>query len=193
MKKPNTKQHIIDTASKLFYKNGYNATGINEIIAESKIAKATLYHHFKSKENICIAYLEQKQTFFLEELKEFIDNCYSSKQKLLGIYDFLRELYRKGDFYGCWGIKTLGELPPENENVLKVIQNQKKELIRFLEEIVKEVIINISIAETERIAGGIYLLYESAITESHLHKNDWPIHLAKSITPSLFIDADLRK
>ena len=41
------KNRIIETASSLFYKNGYNSTGINEIISESGIAKATLYNHFK--------------------------------------------------------------------------------------------------------------------------------------------------
>ena len=191
MKKTNIKQHIIDIAGKLFYVNGYNATGINEIIAKSEIAKATLYHHFKSKEDICVAYLEQRHNQFISDLKEFVPNANSSRQQLLSIFDYLRELYRKGDFHGCWGIKTLAELPPKNQKILNVIQRQKKELLLFLGEIVGDNIANISIAETEKISGGIYLLYESAITESHLHKNDWPIYLAKSIAPSLFAESKL--
>ena len=55
MKHSEVKNRIIETASSLFYKNGYNATGINEIISETGIAKATLYNHFKSKEDICLA------------------------------------------------------------------------------------------------------------------------------------------
>jgi AcrR family transcriptional regulator len=191
MKKTNIKQHIIDIAGKLFYVNGYNATGINEIIAKSEIAKATLYHHFKSKEDICVAYLEQRHNQFISDLKEFVPKANSSRQQLLSIFDYLRELYRKGDFHGCWGIKTLAELPPKNQKILNVIQRQKKELLLFLGEIVGDNIANISIAETEKISGGIYLLYESAITESHLHKNDWPIYLAKSIAPSLFAESKL--
>lgn len=193
MKRTNTKQLIVNVASKLFYVNGYNATGINEIIAKAEIAKATLYHHFKSKEDICIAYLEHQHMQFIEEFKEFVAKQNSSKQKLLSIFDFLRDFYRKRDFYGCWGIKALGELPPTNTKILSVIQKQKKELLLFLGEIVGDTIPNVSIAETEKISGGIYLLYESAITESHLHKNDWPIHLAKTIAPSLFKDSDLKK
>jgi AcrR family transcriptional regulator len=193
MGKTNIKQHIITIAGKLFYVNGYNATGINEIIAKSEIAKATLYHHFKSKEDICVAYLEERHKRFMDELKEFVPKANSSRQQLLSIFDYLRELYRKGDFHGCWGIKTLAELPPENQKILNVIQRQKKELLLFLGEIVGDNIANISLAETEKISGGIYLLYESAIMESHLHKNDWPIHLAKSIAPSLFAASELIK
>lgn len=191
MQRPNIKQHIIETASKSFYVNGYNATGINEIIAKSEIAKATLYHHFKSKEDICIAYLEQRHQKFLDSLKDFVGQQNKGRQQLVSIFDFLRNMYREGDFHGCWGIKTLGELPPKNKKILSVIQRQKKELLLFLGETVGDNIANISIAETEKISGGIYLLYEGAITESHLHKNDWPIHLAKSIAPSLFAEAKL--
>ena len=192
MQKPNIKEHIITIASQLFYTNGYNATGINEIIAKAEIAKATLYHHFKSKEAICVAYLTQRHSSFIASLKESVSKKDLGKPQLLAIFDFLRDLYRKGDFHGCWAIKTLGELPPENVEIRSVIQQQKKELVLFLGEVVGDNIANISKAETEKISGGLYLLYESAITESHLHKNDWPIHLAKSVAPNLFLDSQLK-
>ena len=135
--------------------------------------------------------MEQRQNSFLEELKQYTSKLSTSRQQLLSIFDFLRDMYRKEDFHGCWGLKTLGELPPKNQKILALIQQQKKELLLFLGEIVGENIAHISIAETEKISGGIYLLYESAITESHLHKNDWPIHLAKSVAPSIFATSKL--
>ena len=192
MQKTNIKEHIVATASTLFYVNGYNATGINEIIAKSEIAKATLYHHFKSKESLCIAYLEKRHTDFVEELKPYVAEKIEGRQQLLAIFDYLRDLYRKGEFHGCWAGKTISELPPENTAIRTVIQKQKKELLLFLGEIVGDNLLNISKAETERISGGLYLLYESAIMETHLHQNDWPIHLAKSIAPSLFSDIAIK-
>lgn len=192
MQKTNIKEHIVATASTLFYVNGYNATGINEIIAKSDIAKATLYHHFKSKESLCIAYLEKRHMDFMDELRSYVSGKIEGRQQLLAIFDYLRDLYRKGEFYGCWAGKTISELPPENEAIKAVIQKQKKELLLFLGEIVGDNLLNISKAETERISGGLYLLYESAIMESHLHQNDWPIHLAKSIAPSLFNDIAIK-
>ena len=193
MQRPNIKAHLIIVAGQLFYTNGYNSTGINEIIKKAGVAKATLYHHFSSKEDICIAYLQQRHSVFMKSLHETVSRKEGSKAQLLAIFDFLRELYRKGDFHGCWAIKTLGELPPENKKVRSVIQQQKKELLLFLGEVVGDNIANISKAETEKISGGLYLLYESAVTESHLHNNDWPIHLARSIAPTLFAESTLLK
>lgn len=58
----------IETASFLFYKNGYSMTGINEVIPEADIAKGSLYSHFKSKENICFSYLQFKNEALLNEI-----------------------------------------------------------------------------------------------------------------------------
>lgn len=191
MQRPELHEHIITTAGDLFYANGYNSTGINEIIAKTGIAKATLYSHFKSKEEICIAYLTHRHNAFIAELKSFTSKRKKGKNQLMAIFDFLREMYREEDFYGCWALKTLGELSSKEKKLLAVIQKQKKELLLHLGEVVSENVQNISKAETEKMSGGLYLLYNSAITESHLHKNDWPIYMAKSIAPSLFANAEL--
>jgi len=190
MQRPELHLHIITTAGNLFYTNGYNSTGINEIIEKCDIAKATLYGHFKSKEDICVAYLEQRHYSFMESLKGYVSRRKRGKNQLLALFDQLQDMYREENFQGCWGQKTLGELSPKQKKILGVIQKQKKDLLLFLGEVVDENLPNISKAEIEKISGGLYLLYESAITESHLFKNDWPIYLAKNIAPSLFTDAE---
>ncbi|MGW9684398.1 TetR/AcrR family transcriptional regulator [Flagellimonas sp. 2504JD1-5] len=191
MQRTQLHQHIITTAGNLFYTQGYNTTGINEIIAKCDIAKATLYSHFKSKEDICIAYLTHRHEDFLASLRNYVSKRKKGKNQLLAIFDFLRDMYREEDFNGCWGLKTLGELSPKQRKLLGVIQKQKKEFLLYLGEVVSENIMNISKAETEKISGGLYLLYDSAITESYLFKNDWPIYMSRSIAPSLFTDSEL--
>lgn len=186
MQRPELHQHIITTAGNLFYVQGYNSTGINEIIDKCSIAKATLYSHFKSKEDICVAYLEHRHGAFMDSLKGYVTRRKAGKNQLLAIFDLLQDMYREENFQGCWGLKTLGEMSPKQKKILGVIQKQKKELLLYLGEVVGGNIPNLSKAETEKISGGLYLLYESAITESHLFKNDWPIYMAKSIAPSLF-------
>ncbi len=191
MQRPELHLHIITTAGNLFYTNGYNSTGINEIIEMCDIAKATLYSHFKSKEDICIAYLEQRHDAFMESFKGYVNRRKHGKSQLLALFDLLQDMYREENFQGCWGLKTLGELSPKQKKILEVIQKQKKDLLLFLGEVVGENLPNISKAEIEKISGGLYLLYESAITESHLFKNDWPIYMAKNIAPALFADTEL--
>ncbi len=186
MSAPDIALHILKTAGSLFYRNGYHNTGINEIIKEAGIAKATLYNHFESKDAICIAYLEHRHRSFISALKAYAESRKIGKPALMAIFDYLIDVYRNGAFYGCWASRIYGELPQENRKIAEVIRQQKKYLLLFLEELVRRNFVNISKAEVEKISGGLYLLYESAMTESHVHKSDWPIYLAKNMAPSLF-------
>ena len=179
--KRNVRQHIIETASTLFYRNGYNSTGINEIIAESGIAKATLYNHFKSKEDICLAYLQYKHHKFTHDIKAFCTSQNEGKNQVLAVFDFLSLFFKEKDFNGCWCIKTVSEIPKENERIRNEIQKQKKELISFIANLIQENLEILSLEESDILAKQIYLLYESAVAESHLHQNDWPIAQAKGI------------
>lgn len=186
MIKSELRQHIIKVASELFYLNGYNATGINEIIAKAGIAKATLYSHFSSKDELCVAHLKFRNAIFMEELESHINARPDSIAQLLGIFDYLRERYFREDFNGCWNINCFAEINSQkNVSIKEEIQRQKLSLIAFLSKLISHHLPHNSIAETDKLSSSIYLFYESAICESNLHKNDWPIYTAKQITKNL--------
>jgi AcrR family transcriptional regulator len=175
------KQKIIETASSLFYKNGYNSTGINEIIAESGIAKATLYNHFKSKEDICLAYLQFKNTTFLNDIKAYCLSKPAGNKQILAVFDFLQDFFQDEDFNGCWCIKTVSEIPRENERIRTEIKVEKNLFIVLITDLVKMNMSDLSAKNIETYARQIYLMYESAVAESHLHQADWPIKENKKL------------
>ncbi len=175
------RQRIIETASLLFYRNGYNSTGINEIISESGIAKATLYSHFKSKEDICLSYLQFKNTTFLEDIKVFCTSKPKGKPQLIAIFDFLLSFFKDKDFSGCWCIKTVSEIPKENVKIRAEIQRQKNVFIQWITDLVDDNVKDLNTSQKKTLANRIYLLYESAVAESYLHGSDWPIKEAKDL------------
>lgn len=179
------KQHIIETASELFYRNGYNSTGINEIIAESGIAKATLYNHFRTKDDICLAYLQHKDATFIHDIQEFCKSKRKGKARVLGIFDFLQVFFQDKDFNGCWCIKTVSEIPKDDEKIRNEIQSQKKRFIQVITDLVRDNIKDVTDKKAATIARQMYLLYESAVAESHLHQADWPISDTKKIANQL--------
>lgn len=181
MKHSEVKNKIIETASSLFYKNGYNSTGINEIISETGIAKATLYNHFKSKEHICLAYLQFKKITFIEGIEQFTISKPKGKEQVLAIFDFLTLFFQDKDFNGCWCVKTVSEIPKDNELIRKEIQSQKNGFIQLISELVTNNLETIKAEEICSLSRQIYLLYESAVSESYLHQTDWPIKEAKAL------------
>ncbi|WP_179353065.1 TetR/AcrR family transcriptional regulator [Winogradskyella vidalii] len=181
MKHAEVKNRITETASFLFYKNGYNSTGINQIIAEAGIAKATLYNHFKSKEEICLAYLQHKNINFLGDFETFTMSKPKGKEQILAIFDFLQLFYQDKDFNGCWCIKTVSEIPKDNEMIRNEIQSQKNDFIAIIENLITNNLEQVKSEQVNSLARQIYLLYESAVGESHLHQEDWPIVESKNL------------
>ena len=181
MKHSEIRHTIVSTAAHLFYANGYNKTGINEIIAKAGIAKATLYNHFPSKEDICLAYLKHKHFVFFRDIKAFCDKKPKGNKRVLALFDFLHDFFKKDDFNGCWCIKTAAEIPRDNIKISTEIKNQKIAFIDFINELICNSLPKKNKNEKESLAKKTYLLYESAVAESHLHKDDWPIKEMKHL------------
>ena len=59
MTKSDPRERLLRTAESLFQAQGYRATGINQLLEEAGVAKASFYHHFKSKEELLIAFLRR--------------------------------------------------------------------------------------------------------------------------------------
>ncbi|MEK5115020.1 TetR/AcrR family transcriptional regulator [Bacillus sp. FSL R5-0677] len=70
MEKQETKLKILAVASKLFQKQGYHATGINQIIKESGCPKGSIYHYFpKGKEQLAIEAINRIKDLATEHLR----------------------------------------------------------------------------------------------------------------------------
>ncbi len=173
--KNETRNKIIETASELFYRKGYNTTGINEIIKESGIAKATLYSHFASKEDLLIAYLEIKDAELIESLGEHCDGLPRGNGQLVGVLEFLIPFFNQENFNGCWCIRSVAEVPRENQRVRLKIRDNKEKFRNFLKLLVVRNKPDLSAAQQEALGNQLYLLYEGALTESHIHGAEWPI------------------
>ncbi|MEO1437555.1 MAG: TetR/AcrR family transcriptional regulator, partial [Bacteroidota bacterium] len=179
------KERIIETASRLFYQNGYNLTGINEVIREAGIAKATLYHHFRTKDDLCIAYIQHMNGQFLRNLSNYILEQPNGSAQILGIFDFLLEFFEDRAFNGCWCINTVSEVPRGNESVRAEIKRQKDRFLDLIREVVANNQPNLHASEAERLAKRLYLLYEGAISEAHLLQEPWPIESARLLCEQL--------
>ena len=58
------KRRILDTAADLFYRHGYHAVGVDQVVEQAGVAKTTLYRHFESKDDLIVAYLEDANATF---------------------------------------------------------------------------------------------------------------------------------
>ncbi len=173
-----TRKKIVDTAARLFYEQGYNSTGINQIIAEAGIAKASLYAHFPSKEDLLKEYLQSTANSTNEVLKTITDQHQTPREKVLSIFDFLVDFSNGMNFNGCHFLNITAEIPQNNENVLPLIQTQKSKIRQLFAEILEPI-------GKENLADELYILFEGAMATSKVYKELWTITATRRIVEKL--------
>ena len=65
----NKRQRVIEEAYKLFYRNGYNGVGVNEIVTAAEVPKGSFYYYFKTKENLAVETVRHYQKIDLTAQK----------------------------------------------------------------------------------------------------------------------------
>jgi AcrR family transcriptional regulator len=175
--KSNPKERILETASRLFYAQGYNATGINQILDDAKVAKASLYKHYGSKDELGIAYIKTAREDWFNALHLFLEKKSSPTEKLLGCFDFLERNLRFNDYKGCRFINLLAEVSEQNAEMRKEIVGHKTNLRLFFKNLVSDIIEDKPTAT--QIADSILLLFEGAVVESKIHLDAWAVRTAK--------------
>ena len=105
--KPSSRERIIDTANDLFYRQGYHQTGVNQIIEESGVAKATFYSNFKSKEELCIEYLRERDRMDTDATKDMINGIEDPYERYMAIIKGIMSYMVETDFRGC----AFGNMP----------------------------------------------------------------------------------
>ena len=104
------RDRLIDTAIELFNRDGYRATGIDKILAESGVAKMTLYNHFGSKDALILAALERRDARWREWFRHALTRrAKSPRGRLLAVFDALEEWFAQADFQGCMFMRAASE------------------------------------------------------------------------------------
>lgn len=178
MKNSSVRDQIMDTASRLFYDQGYNNTGINQIIEEAGIAKASLYQHFRSKEDLLTEYLELAGIRMYDRLLTASEKQTGPKEKIAAIFDELALMTQRKGYNGCRFLNIIAEIPSSNERIKEQVKEQKEGIRQLFKEVVKPL-------QKEWLADELYLLFEAVLISSKVHGEGWPVEVAKGMAEKL--------
>ncbi|MET8257433.1 TetR/AcrR family transcriptional regulator [Micromonospora sp. NPDC005553] len=104
------RDRILDTAFRLFYAHGPRGVGVDTVIAESGVAKATLYKHFPRKDDLVLAYLDRVDQAWFGALRSAArDAGDEPRDQLVGMFDALTGACRREGYHGCAFINTAAE------------------------------------------------------------------------------------
>lgn len=105
------RDQILNTAGRLFFRSGYRAVGVDTIIAESGVAKATLYRYFASKDELIAAYLEEMDRLFWAWFNGAAGTADNPRDQMKAVFAALEILTSSPACYGCPFLIAATEFP----------------------------------------------------------------------------------
>lgn len=125
--RPSRRDELVSQALKIFYKNGFTATGMDFLVKETGISKTSMYKYFRSKDELILAVLrlrdEQFRNWFFRRAEELSSE---PEDEVLAFFDVLKEWFEGEGFQGCMFIKAVAEFQQPDDPIYQQSLQHKK-------------------------------------------------------------------
>jgi AcrR family transcriptional regulator len=168
-------QRILETADRLFYAEGVRAVGIDRIIAESGVAKMTLYSHFRSKDDLILAVLRYREEQFMGWFGQAMErHRRAGKDRLGALFAALKEWFETPTFRGCAFINASVELADAGHPGSVYARQHKGRFHAFITRLIED-----SLGKgASKLAPAVALLIEGAIVTAVIEGSPNPADVA---------------
>jgi AcrR family transcriptional regulator len=164
------RDRVLRTAGELFYEHGYHAVGIDLIIEQAGVAKATLYRHFPTKDQLIAAHLDRANTRFWEWFDASIDTAAPAIQALMGLFDAVASLATSPACLGCTFQVTAAEFP-DTSHPGHAVALAHKQAARLR---LRELAVSAGARQPDELADGLLLLMDGAFASTRMFGQDNP-------------------
>jgi AcrR family transcriptional regulator len=175
--RPTKRDELVRKALAAFYRNGFQATGMDRLAVETGVSKTSMYKHFRTKEELILAALrlrdEQFRNLLTRRLEALAD---TPRGQLLALFDVLGEWFAQDDFRGCMFIKASAEYQ-ERDHPIHVQSAEHKRLLFVHARKLAEAA---GAPDPAALARALMLLEEGAIVTAHLGYQSDPAGDAKA-------------
>ncbi len=175
----------MDTASTLFYAEGIHAVGVDRVVLDSGVAKATLYQHFRSKEELVVACLQQRSDHWCRYFAEpILSRPGSPAARVAKVFDALSRSVSVPGFRGCPFINAAAEYPGQDGPVAGVIQSHRARVRQLFADLLPP----LTTPRRKELIDQLVLLYDGTMISAQLDWKPKPHRSAKAAAARLLED-----
>lgn len=133
------RERLLVAAYELFSRHGVQAVGVDAIIERSGVARQTMYRHFKSKQELVLAFLQRREEVWTKGWLqvESARRAQDPGERLLAIFDVFDGWFRQPGFEGCSFINVMLEHPDENHPLHQAAASYLAGIRGFLEDLAR--------------------------------------------------------
>ena len=156
-----TAEKVLTAASRLFYANGVRAVGIEWVVAESGVAKTSLYRHFQTKDALVAAFLEREDREFWQQWERVIAGVPANpRAELMSLLAWIGKRVSRDGYRGCPQINVAAEFADPKHPARKIRTSHKAAMLERLRDIVNR----IGVARPDDTSIQLALLIDGAFT-----------------------------
>jgi AcrR family transcriptional regulator len=172
---------ILDTAIGLFYARGLRAVGVDTIIAESGVAKATFYKHFPAKDDLVVAYLDRVDEVWTGQLHAAAEAAGPAPaDQLVGLFGALDSACRRDGYRGCGFINAAAESAAGTAAHDRTVAH-KRRVLAWLRDLAQQA----GAEHPERLARSLALLLDGALASGALDADPEAVDAARATAANL--------
>ena len=180
MARKSTREHLIDVGLGLMHRDGYNATGLTDILKAADVPKGSFYHHFGSKEDFAAAVLERYGIRAREHTTAILNDASTPPLKRLRRYfnDLVKVYGQKGAIPGCmigrFSLEVASESARLRERISASFDRWQHTIATVLQQAVSQKELPAG-TDSELLAGFLLNSWEGALLRSQAEKNNAPL------------------
>lgn len=176
------RERVLEVASRLFYERGVHAVGVDLVVAEAKIAKTSLYRHFRTKDDLIAAFLVREDEDFWGTW-DAVAQKYAEDPaaELNAHFAWIGERVGRPNYRGCPQINVAAEFPDPDHPARKVARDHKAELRRRLTALAER----LGARTSNELGGQLAVLVNGAFVSSQMLTADEAVALLQNMARAL--------
>jgi AcrR family transcriptional regulator len=173
------RERVVETAADLFFRKGIRATGVDSLIEHAGVAKSTFYRHFRSKDELIVAWLRSSRARWIDGVTAGLETDGTPPARaLVEFWDRLGDWAEHEEYLGCPYLKTLAEI----EEPSHVARLEVDAFVHEVDAFFTRIAAACGFHRPEEIGVRLRLLAMGALTAIVLERSREPMHRARDLT-----------
>ena len=168
MSETTPRERLLRTAAGLFYREGITGVGVDRVVSEAGVTRATMYRHFAGKEDLVVAYLDLEDDTIRGYFAQAAEQGGSPVELLEAVIEGVAEDARRYHTRGCPFINASAEYADPSSAVRRVVARHRD----WFRATLADVVAAAGVAEPDRVAATLVLLRDAALVGVYLDGDD---------------------
>jgi AcrR family transcriptional regulator len=178
---PAPAERLLETATTLFGLHGIRAVGIDRLLEEAKVARASMYQAFGSKDGLVVAYLARQHANDQAAYQSAVEHHEAPIDRVLAAFDLAESGARRLRYRGCLYLNAATEFPDHAHPVTAAALEHRQ----WLHDQWLACLRHAGAADPAALANQVQLLYDGALAGSKASRSCEPIRLARQMAEQM--------